>query len=114
MEKVKKDTQQCPKIIKRLQKDSTASGASFINLNSMGANYLTQKYGVEKITKKGFECIDVQLFNTIILGQIISPHKIHIIQRCFRCWKNISVFFFIIFEHFVVILLFFPKKKLGF
>ena len=59
----------------KIQKDSSASEISFENLNSMGTNFLTQKYGVEKISQR-FECIDVQLFDIIFLGQIFSLHRI--------------------------------------
>ena len=76
----------------------------------MGANYLTQKYGVEKITKKEFECIDVQFFNSISLGQAVSTHGIQISQRWSRCWR-IFLYFFYNFWTFLSICLLFPKKK---
>ena len=99
---------------KKTQKNYSASGTSLANLNSMGANYLTQTYGVEKITKKDFECIDVQVINTIFLGQIISPYKIQIKKRFSRCWKIFLYFFYNFWKFFSIFVLFFPKKRLGF
>ena len=78
MEKINKITKQCPKIEEKIKKNFPASEESLINLNFMGANYLTQKYGVEQLNINALKVFLNYQSNTIFLGQIIIPHGIQI------------------------------------
>ena len=65
---------------KKIKKDFLASGPSLINLNSMEANYLTQKNYVEQLNIDALKFLSY-FYNTMFLGQKISLHEIQIVQK---------------------------------